>query len=83
MNWDGQKVTGMINPGPDAIPLGSVGLDVTTWAVKFEADTKDRAGNSVHISAEGKIENLGSSHRTISGSWRQGTTTGDFKLTRD
>jgi hypothetical protein len=81
--WDGDKVSGTINPGPDAINLPSVAVDVTTWTVKIEADTKDKAGAPVHISAEGKIENLGSTHRTISGSWRQGSTTGDFKITRD
>ena len=83
MNWDGQKVSGTINPGPDAIALGNVGLDVTNWAFRLEADAKDRSGNPVHISAEGRLENLGSPHRTIAGSWRQGTVTGDFKLTRD
>src|SRR3989449_10775336 len=39
MNWDGKNVTGMINPGPDAIPLGSVFLDVTNWTIRIEADT--------------------------------------------
>src|SRR5438309_11966574 len=29
MNWDGKNVTGIINPGPDALPLASVFLDVT------------------------------------------------------
>src|SRR5437867_2606358 len=81
--WDGDKVSGTINPGPDAINLANVGVDVSTWTIKFEADTKDKSGSPVHISAEGRVENLGSSHRTISGTWRQGTTNGDFKITRD
>ena len=83
MNWDGKNVTGTINPGPDAIPLGSVYLDVTNWTVRIEADTKDRSGNAVHISAEGKIEDLGSYHRKIRGTWRQGNVNGDFRITRD
>jgi len=81
--WDGDKVSGTINPGPDAIHLPSVALDVTTWTIKIDADAKDKSGATVHISAEGKIENLGSPHRTIAGTWRQGTTNGDFKITRD
>jgi len=78
MNWDGKNVTGIINPGPDAIPIASVYVDVTKWTVRIEADAK--AG---HITAEGRLEDIGSYHRTIKGTWRQGTVTGDFRLTRD
>ena len=45
--------------------------------------THDQAGNPVHIEADGKIDNLGSYNRSISGTWTQGTTKGDFKVTRD
>ena len=83
MNWDGKNVSGTINPGPDAVSLGSVFLDVTNWTVRIEADGKDQSGKAVHISAEGKIEDLSSAHRKLSGSWTQGTAKGDFKLTRD
>ena len=83
LTWDGDKVSGTINPGPDAITLPNVAVDVTTWTVRIEADTKDKSGTAVHISAEGRVENLGSVHRTIAGAWRQGATNGDFKITRD
>ncbi len=83
MNWDGKNVTGTLNPGPDAVKLGSVFLDLTNWSVRIEADTKDKTGKAFHISAEGKIEDLGSAHRKLSGTWMEGTTKGDFKLTRD
>jgi hypothetical protein len=77
MNWDGKNVTGLINPGPDSIPIASVFVDVTNRTVRIEANGKD------HITAEGKLEDLGSCHRTIKGSWTQGSTKGDFKITRD
>jgi hypothetical protein len=77
MNWDGKNVTGQINPGPDSIPISSVFVDPATWTVRIEANGKE------HISAEGKLEDLGSYHRTIKGSWTQGATKGDFKITRD
>jgi hypothetical protein len=83
MNWDGKKVSGIINPGPDSIPLSNVALDVTNWNVRFEADSKDASGKPVHIAAEGKLEDIGSYHRTIKGVWHQGAVNGDFKLTRD
>ena len=83
MNWDGKNVTGVMNPGPDAITLGSVFLDVTNWTVRIEADGKDQSGKAVHITAEGKLEDIASAHRKLMGSWVQGSTKGDFRLTRD
>jgi len=74
MNWDGKAVTGLINPGPDAIPLSAVSVDWATWTVRIEAKG---------ISAEGKLEDIGSYHRRIVGTWSQGGTKGEFKLTRD
>jgi hypothetical protein len=29
MKWDGQKITGIVNPGPNAIPIKTATLDVT------------------------------------------------------
>jgi hypothetical protein len=83
LNWDGKSVTGQINPGPDSIPLQSVFVDPTTWTVRFEADMKDSTGKMVHVAAEGHLDDIGSYHRTVTGSWRQGTAKGDFKITRD
>jgi len=75
-----RSVAGSINPGPDSITLASVYLDVANWTVRFEADAKDAAGKPVHIAAEGKLEDISSYHRKITGSWMQGTTRGDFRL---
>ena len=83
MNWDGKSVTGLINPGPDTIPIKSVFVDVSTWTVRIEAEGKDASGKPVPITAEGKLEDLGSYHRTITGTWEQGAVKGTFKITRD
>ena len=82
MNWDGKEVKTVINPGPDSAPAG-VTLDPITWTVHIEADMKDSSGKAVHIVADGKIDDLGTYHRSLSGTWRQGSATGNFKLTRD
>jgi hypothetical protein len=83
MNWDGKNVTGILNPGPESVPLAGVYVDPTSWTVRIEAETKDASGKPVHIAAEGHIQDLGSYHRTLAGSWTQGSIKGDFKLTRD
>jgi hypothetical protein len=54
-----------------------------TGTVRIEADAKDQSGKPVHIAAEGRLEDIGSYHRTIKGTWHQGAVTGDFRLTRD
>jgi hypothetical protein len=83
INWDGKALTGILNPGPDQAPLASVALDPATWTARFEADAKDAGGRPAHVSAEGKLENIASYHRTITGTWTQGSSKGTFKLTRD
>ena len=46
-------------------------------------DAPDGAGNTVHYVIDGKLENLGAYYRFMTGTWSQGTTKGDFKLTRN
>jgi len=82
MTWDGKTIGGTINPGPDAIPVDTIALDVTKWTVRFDADAKSASG-PVKISAEGQLDDIASAHRTITGTWRQGAAKGYFKLTRD
>lgn len=83
MSWDGKNVSGVLNPGDNAVQIPSIGLDVTNWTVRIETDAKDSSGKAVHIVAEGKLEDIGSYHRRLTGSWTQGGTKGDFRLTRD
>ena len=83
MNWDGKKVSGVINPGPDAIPIGNVSLDPTNWTVRIEAERKDQSGKISRIQAEGKIEDVLSAHRKLEGTWSDGSSKGDFSLIRD
>ena len=83
MNWEGDdKIAGVINPGPDAIPIQNIVINFTNWTVRIEAEGKDADGKAVRVQAEGKIEDLGSPRRKLTGTWRQGTVMGDFKVTR-
>src|SRR5579871_3714804 len=62
MSWDGKNISGVLNPGDSAVQIPSIGLDVTNWTVRIEADTKDASGKAVHIIAEGKLDDIGSYH---------------------
>ena len=83
MSWDGKNVSGIINPGPDAIPMKIVTLDSTKWTVHIEADAKDSSGGPVHYLIDGKLDDILSSRRTLAGTWKHGNSTGSFKVTRD
>jgi hypothetical protein len=84
MTWDGKAIGGTIDPGPDAVPFKTATLDSSTWTVHIEAERAAKGNTpAVHYVIDGKLANLGSYNRSLSGTWTQGTTKGDFKLTRD
>jgi hypothetical protein len=84
MTWDGKTIGGTIDPGPDAVPIKVATLDSSTWTVHIEAERAATAKSaSVRYVIDGKLSNLGSYNRTLTGTWTQGTDKGDFKLTRD
>ena len=81
LDWDGNELTGIVNPGPNAIPLTVAELDVSDWTIHFEATAQDFRGNDVQFVIDGQLENIGSwTNRTLSGSWNHGDVNGDFKV---
>jgi hypothetical protein len=84
MSWDGKKIDGLVDPGPEAVPFKTATLDSSTWTVHIEAEraAKDKSP-AVRYVIDGKLSNLGSYNRTLAGTWTAGTTKSDFKLTRD
>jgi hypothetical protein len=84
MTWDGKAIGGTIDPGPDAVPFKTATLDSSTWTVHIEAERPAKGATAaVRYAIDGKLANLGSYNRTLSGTWTAGGTKGDFKLTRD
>ncbi len=84
LNWHDTTLSGYINPGfPDAADITRGELDSSDWSVHIEGDSKDEAGTTVKVIIDGRIDNLGSPNRTLSGSWRRGNQTGTFALRRE
>lgn len=82
MEYDGRQVTGVINPGFESMRLQTVTLDPATWTVRLE--TEATAGNrKVPVVIQATFEDLTSRHRSLVGTWVQGATKGDFKITLD
>jgi hypothetical protein len=83
MDWDGEHLTGVVNPGFDQMALQNARLNAKEWSVHFEVESKDPSGKSVRCLVDGKIDRLGSDRRTLAGTWVCGAVKQDFKLTRD
>lgn len=77
LKWDGQKLTGTVNPGPNAVELQKTSFDASTNAVHMEADAKSRRGDTIHYVIDGKVEG-----DTMTGSWSHDNRKGDFKITK-
>jgi hypothetical protein len=84
LSWKDTTLSGNINPGETDVASIKVGkLDSTNWTVHLEGEGKDEKGNPLRIVVDGKLDNLGSSKRTLSGTWIRGGVKGNFKLTRE
>ena len=82
-NWDGKEITGKINPGPKAVPFQKATLDAPNWTVHIEAEGKDASGTPIRYVIDGKVENIGSYQRVLSGTWTEGSVKGTFRVVRN
>lgn len=82
LDWDGQQISGVINPGTDDMAISNATLTPEGWVVHFEADGKDRDGNPVHYVVDGAIENLSFHNRSVKGTWRSQAGKGTFTMSR-
>ena len=73
LDWDGNEVTGIINPGTDNIEIDSVELDPSDWTVSITAQDYE---------IEGTIEELELPSRSINGTWESQDGSGDFAISR-
>jgi hypothetical protein len=91
-NWDGKTLTGVLNPGRDAVslqklslepPRGGVAEASAPWILHFEVDLKDQTGTVVHHVVDGKLQNIGAFARFVTGTWNAGSQKGEFKIVRN
>ena len=86
IDHDGKAMSGVFNPGPNAVPLKVARLDITPgkpspgkgvppilpiFKVYFEVDAKDAKGNPVASVAEGSMHAVALNNRWIEGTWTQ------------
>ena len=79
MSWDGERINGMINPGPRAIPFRHAELEPSTGTVRIEAV----GHGDEEIVITGTLEDIGSYNRHIEGTWSQDGVEHAFRITRE
>ena len=82
LDWTGNEITGVINPGRNAVEIDQADLDPSTWTLTIEADMPLEDGTVGRYVATGKLDNLGSwTSRRYSGTYTHGDETGTFLVT--
>lgn len=81
LDWDGDSITGMINPGTDNMEITTATLDPEDWSVVLEADT-EKDGRNLHYVIEASFVNLELASRRLVGTWRSQNGRGDFEIAR-
>ncbi len=81
LDWRDRRISGVINPGPNQVPVDKASLDVDTWTLTVEANMPTGDGQKARYVATGKLDNLGSwTNRIYSGTYVFGKERGTFKL---
>src|SRR6185436_10891836 len=84
MGWDGKKITGLVDPGPDSANFKVATLDSTKWTIHFEYDLKDKSGKLLPFIVDAKLQNASSRvNRMLVGTFTHGSVKGDFKVKMD
>jgi hypothetical protein len=79
LQWDGKKISGVINPGPTAIQISDATLTPDGWKVSIDAQPVK--GKAIHF--EGALEHLGEYNRAIAGTWTQGGKSFPVRMVRE
>ena len=79
MDYDGENITGMINPGRSSYRFSSSELDASNWLFKADATTRE----GVEISMQATLQDIGARNRFLEGAWSEGGSTYPFKVTRE
>ena len=79
LQWDGQKISGVINPGPSAIQISDATLTPEGWKVSIAA--QGPKGKPIHF--EGAVEHLGEYNRAIAGTWTEGGKSFPVRMVRE
>lgn len=73
MDWDGEKISGIINPGTDNLQIDSATLNPDNWTIHIEAGDYE---------IDGTFNRLELPNRSITGTWKSGNGSGNIEVVR-
>jgi len=79
LQWDGQKLSGVINPGPKAIQIADAQLIPEGWRVTLAA----KSASGTAIAFDGALADLGKYSRVMTGTWTEGGRKYSVRLVRE
>jgi hypothetical protein len=79
MEWNGQQVTGVVNPGPRSLTIKEGRLDPDGWKVSIVAES----ATGQKATFEGTLEELGAYHRHVNGTWTEGGRSYSVRMVRE
>ena len=79
MQWDGKQVTGVVNPGPNSLTIKEGRLDPQGWKVSLVAES----AKGQKATFEGTLDELGSYHRHVTGTWTEGGRSYNVRIVRE
>ncbi len=81
LDWEDREITGLINPGRNAVPIDRAELDVSDWTLTLEADMPVEGGGTERYIVVGQLKNLGSwTNRVYEGTYTLGSESGSFRV---
>lgn len=79
IDYDGENLNGMIDPGRNSYRFENAMHDAPNW--KIDVATQNRAGEAIAFSAV--MHEIGAPNRYMEGTWTQGGQELPFKITRE
>lgn len=79
MDYKGDEITGMINPGRNSYNYTSAELDAPNWVLEASATTRE----GVDIRFQATLMDVGARNRYLEGSWSEEGSSYPFKITRE
>lgn len=79
IDYDGEQLNGMIDPGRNSYRFENAVHDAPNW--KIDVATQNRAGESIAFTAV--MRDIGSVNRYMEGTWTQGGQQLPFRITRE
>lgn len=79
MDYQGDEITGMINPGRNSYNYTSAELDAPNWVLEASATTRE----GMDIRFQATLMDVGARNRYLEGSWSEKGSSYPFKITRE